>query len=289
VSAPPRWIGAAPYLFLLMWSSGFVFGKLGLRDTDPLTFLALRYAIVVAIQLGAFAVLRPALPRSLRAWRNVVVVGLLMQAGYFCGVFLSLRAGMTAGSVALVTSQQPILVGLLAPLVARERVDTRRWAGLVLGVSGACVVILAGAPGGVITPGGVALAILALLSMTAGTLWEKRHGEALHPVSANLVQCAVALAVFAPLALWLEPLRVHWSAGLWVSLLYLALVNSIVAMTLLLAMIRHGEASRVSALFFLVPPVTALIAFALLGEPVPVLAWPGMALAAAGIHVVMRR
>ncbi|WP_261529057.1 DMT family transporter [Burkholderia multivorans] len=284
----PGWLRAAPALFLLLWSSGFVFLKLGLRDADPLTFLALRYACVVALLAGPFLWLRPALPRTRRAWLNLIVVGLLLQAGYFSFTYLSLKLGMSAGAVALVTSQQPILVGLLAPALAGERVGALRWVGLALGAAGAVLVILARGAVAIASPWALAFALLALACITGGTLWEKRFGTDVHPVSANLVQYAVGLAVSAPLAFALEPMHVHWSAGLAGSLAYLVICNSLIAISLLLAMVRHGEASRVSALFFLIPPATALIALAVLGETIAALAWPGMALAAAGLYLVMR-
>ncbi|PRH44419.1 DMT family transporter [Burkholderia multivorans] len=284
----PGWLRAAPALFLLLWSSGFVFLKLGLRDADPLTFLALRYACVVALLAGPFLWLRPALPRTRRAWLNLIVVGLLLQAGYFSFTYLSLKLGMSAGAVALVTSQQPILVGLLAPALAGERVGALRWVGLALGAAGAVLVIVARGSVAIASPWALAFALLALACITGGTLWEKRFGTDVHPVSANLVQYAVGLAVSAPLAFALEPMHVHWSAGLAGSLAYLVICNSLIAISLLLAMVRHGEASRVSALFFLIPPATALIALAVLGETIGALAWPGMALAAAGLYLVMR-
>ncbi|AOI89288.1 DMT family transporter [Burkholderia pseudomultivorans] len=284
----PGWLRAAPALFLLLWSSGFVFLKLGLRDADPLTFLALRYVCVVALLAAAFLWLRPALPRTPRAWLNLVVVGLLLQAGYFAFTYLSLKLGMSAGAVALVTSQQPILVGLLAPALAGERVGVLRWAGLALGAAGAVLVIVARGPVAIASAWALAFALLALACITGGTLWERRFGTDVHPVSANLVQYAVGLAVSAPLAFALEPMHVHWSAGLAGSLAYLVICNSLIAISLLLAMVRHGEASRVSALFFLIPPATALIALAVLGETIGALAWPGMALAAAGLYLVMR-
>ncbi|EKS9914713.1 DMT family transporter [Burkholderia multivorans] len=284
----PGWLRAAPALFLLLWSSGFVFLKLGLRDADPLTFLALRYACVVALLAGPFLWLRSAMPRTRRAWLNLIVVGLLLQAGYFSFTYLSLKLGMSAGAVALVTSQQPILVGLLAPALAGERVGALRWVGLALGAAGAVLVILARGSVAIASPWALAFALLALACITGGTLWEKRFGTDVHPVGANLVQYAVGLAVSAPLAFALEPMHVHWSAGLAGSLAYLVICNSLIAISLLLAMVRHGEASRVSALFFLIPPATSLIALAVLGETIGALAWPGMALAAAGLYLVMR-
>jgi drug/metabolite transporter (DMT)-like permease len=134
-----RWL--APATFLLLWSAGFAFVALGLPDSEPITFLALRYAIVVAVLLGAFAVLRPPLPQSRRDWLDLIVVGLLLQAAYFTLLYLALDLESSAGTVALIVSLQPILVGLLAPRVAGEHVTKVRWAGLALGLAGAAVVI----------------------------------------------------------------------------------------------------------------------------------------------------
>jgi len=287
-AANPPWLRAAPALFLLLWSGGFVFLKLGLRHADPLTFLALRYACVVGLLIGPCLWIRPALPAGIKPWLHLAMVGLLIQAGYFSFTYLSLKYGMSAGAVALVTSQQPILVGLLAPAIAGERVDRMRWIGLAMGVAGAILVITAKSSID-ITPAALAFAVLALLAMTGGTLWEKRFGTTVHPVLSNTVQYAVGLAVTAPLAFALEPMHVEWTPELAGSLAYLVIGNSIVAISLLLAMIRHGEASRVSALFFLVPPTTTVIALLVLGEPIPPMAWPGMALAAAGLYLVMGR
>jgi len=287
--ANPPWLRAAPALFLLLWSSGFVFLKLGLRHADPLTFLALRYACVIGLLIGPCLWLRPPLPAGIKPWFHLAVVGLLIQAGYFSFTYLSLKYGMSAGAVALVTSQQPILVGLLAPAIAGERVDRMRWIGLAMGVAGAILVITAKSSIDVASPTALAFAVLALLAMTSGTLWEKRFGTTVHPVLSNTVQYAVGLAVTAPLAFALEPMRIEWTPELVGSLAYLVIGNSIVAISLLLAMIRHGEASRASALFFLVPPVTTVIALVVLGESIPPMAWPGMALAAAGLYLVMGR
>ncbi len=287
-AAPPAWLKAAPALFLLLWSSGFVVLKVGLAYADPMTFLALRYACVVLILMPFLLVLRPPLPRGASAWGHLAMVGLLLQAGYFCFTYLSLKQGMSAGALALITSLQPILIGLLAPAIAHEKVDARRWAGLGLGVSGAALVIIAKASIDVLSPLGLAFAISALLCITGGTLYEKRFGVQTHPVTSNMVQYAVGLIATAPLAFWLEPMHIEWTAPLLASLAYLVMGNSLVAITLLLTMIRYGEASRVSALFFLVPPCTAIIALLILDEAIPALAWPGMALAALGILLVTR-
>ncbi|WMD23273.1 DMT family transporter [Achromobacter seleniivolatilans] len=284
----PTWLKAAPALFLLLWSSGFVVLKVGLAYADPLTFLAVRYACVVLILAPLMLLMRPPLPRGAREWGHLAMVGLLLQAGYFCCTYLSLKWGMSAGGLALIASLQPILIGLLAPVFAHEQVDIRRWVGLGLGVSGAALVIVAKASIDVLAPLGLLFAVGALLCITSGTLYEKRYGVQTHPVTSNLIQYAVGLGVTAPLAFWLEPMRIEWTGPLLGALAYLVVGNSLIAITLLLTMIRHGEASRVSALFFLVPPCTAVFALAVLGEPIPPLAWPGMALAALGILLVTR-
>lgn len=284
------WSRGAPLVFLILWSSGFVFLKMGLAYAEPLSFLALRYALVVAVLLPVLLWVRPTWPQQARQWAHLAVVGVLLQAGYFSFTYLSLHHQMSAGGIALITSQQPILVGLLAPLVSSERVSAGRWAGLILGVAGALMVIVARPLGGEgVGALGVLYAILALMVITASTLWEKRFGTESHPVVANLVQYAIGFVVVLPLALWLEDGDIQWPApGLWLSLAYLVVCNSIVAITLLLAMIRRGEVSRVSALFFLVPPGTALIALVLLAEELPLLGWTGIAVATVGIFLAMR-
>jgi len=185
--------------------------------------------------------------------------------------------------VALVVSMQPVLVALLAPAMVGEAVGLRRWLGLLLGLAGAGLVIYARSRIEVTNPWGVGAAVGALVCMTAATLLEKRFALKVHPLSANLVQYVVGVAAILPLAAWREPMYVDWSPGFMGALAYLVIGNSIIAITLMLAMVRAGEASRVSALLFLVPPLAALIAFFLIGEPMPPLAWAGMAVAAAGV------
>jgi len=197
--------------------------------------------------------------------------------------------GVSAGTAALIVSLQPILVALLAPWSTGERVGALRWTGLCLGLSGAAIVIVARSSVGSLSVLGLICTGGALLGMTLGTLYENRFGFEGHPATSNATQYSVGLAVTLPLALAFEDMRVDWTTGLVVSLGYLALANSLVAITLLLTMLRRGEASQVSALFFLVPPVAATIAWVLLGETMPSLAWLGVALAAVGVAVATRR
>jgi drug/metabolite transporter (DMT)-like permease len=286
--ASPLLLKAAPAIFLLFWSGGFAAGKVGLAYTGPLTFLTVRYVLVLLVLLPLLLVLRPPLPRTPAAWGHLVVVGFLIQGLYFALGYLALAMDISSGAVALILSLQPILVALAAPSISGERVGRWAWVGLGLGLAGAALVILAKSAVEALPALGVLAAVGALGGMTVGTLYEKRFGIAQHPVTANTVQYAAGLAATLPLALLVEDHTVEWSIPLGLSLLYLIVCNSLIALTLLLMMIRRGEVSRVSALFFLVPPMAALIGWIVLGEQMPPLAWVGLALAAAGVALATR-
>lgn len=285
----PLWLVAAPVIFLLLWSAGFGIAKLGLQHAPPLTLLALRYVLVLAILLPLAAVVRPPLPKTARAWADVAIVGFLIQVVYFGLCYVAFKSGTSAGAVAIIVCLQPILVALIAPRFVGERISRRGWAGLGLGLGGAALVILSRQAVASEGAFGVICAGFALLGITGGTLWEKRFGVTHHPITTNLIQYAVGAAFCLPMALISESLKVAWTWEFAAVLAYLVLANSLLAMTLLLAMIRAGEVSRVSALFYLVPPLSALFAWPLLGEQMPPLAWAGMALTAVGVAIVSRK
>ncbi len=285
----PIWLLAAPVIFLLLWSAGFGVAKLGLQHAQPLTLLALRYISVLVVLIPVALVLRPPLPKTWRAAADVAVVGFLIQVVYFGLCYVAFKSGVAAGAVSIIVCLQPILVALTAPWLVGEQVSTKGWIGLALGLVGAAVVILARSKVEAESPFGLICTALALLGITGGTLYEKRFGVTHHPVTANLIQYAVGAVFTLPLALATESLQIQWSPQfIWV-MAYLVIGNSLLAMTLLLAMIRAGEVSRVSALFYLVPPLSALFAWPLLGEVMPPLGWLGMALAAAGVAMASRK
>jgi drug/metabolite transporter (DMT)-like permease len=279
----PFWSILAPALFILLWSGGFTALKAGLAYAEPITYLALRYGVVLAVLAPLFLLLRPPLPRSSAEWGHQAVIGILVQTLYFGLAYLAMRLGVSAGLQALIVSLQPLLVGVLAPRLVGERVGWLQWLGLGLGIAGAAVVVVARSEVDAASAAGVLCSFGALFGMTAGTLYEKRFGVAQHPVTSNLIQYAVGFAAVLPLAWALEGLHVSWAVPMVAALLYLAIGNSLVSVTLLLAMIRRGEASRVSAIMFLVPPVAAVIAWLLIDEAMPAAAWMGMALAAGGV------
>ncbi len=280
---------AAPIIFLLLWSGGFTVAKVGIHDADPLTLLALRYACVVVIIFPLCLLFKPALPESKREWLHIAFVGLLIQVIYFGTAYKAFDAGASAGAVALITSLQPIFVALIIPLLSDETVNRRTWIGLLLGLIGSAIVIVANS--GVQLTSTIALmfSVSALIAITAGTVWEKRFGVSQHPLITNLVQYLVGTACLLPLAYFTESMSINWTPSFGLALFYLVVCNSILAISLLIMMIRNGEATKVSALFFLVPPMSAFLAWIFIDETMAPAAWSGMLVAATGVWLVSRR
>ncbi len=272
-----------------MWSTGYVAAKFGLGYIEPMTFLALRFACVIVIMAALFLVLRPPLPKSRAEWVHLAIVGFLLQSLYFGMCYMSFTAGLSVGTLALILSLQPIIVGLVAPRWSGEIVDWRRWAGLLLGLTGAVIVIAARSEIAAPSAIGFLFAALALFGITGGSLWEKRFGVSHHPVTANLVGFTAGLLGVAPFMFAFETMEIDWTWELVGSLAYLIVASSLIAVGLLLAMIRAGEVSKVSALFFLVPPMAAAVAWVVLDEIMPPLAWIGMVVAGLGVIMATRK
>ena len=285
----PLWLVLAPAIFLLLWSGGYAVAKLGLQYAPPMTLLALRYACVVVIMSVLFFILRPPLPSNAANWGHLILVGFLIQVVYFGMTYLSFLNGIAAGTAALIMSFQPIVVALVAPRWSGEHVGWVSWGGLVLALIGTLLVITSRSeiePPSLI---GFLFAFMGLSGIVSATLWEKKFGLSHHPVTANLIGYAAGLVGILPLALSLEEISINWSWPFAGALFYLVIGNSVVAVGLLLSMIRAGDVSKVSALFFLVPPAASLIAWLLLDEIMPALAWVGMGLAGIGVVVATRK
>lgn len=285
----PLWLLAAPVIFLFLWSGGYAVAKIGLQYSPPLTLLALRYTCVVLLMAVLFVILRPELPKTKQDWGHLALVGLLIQTVYFGMSYLAFREGIAAGTLALIMSLQPILVALIAPRWTAERVSFRQWAGLGIALTGTALVIISRLGIGAAPGFAFLLAIIALSGMTTATLWEKRFGLSHHPVTTNLIGYAAGLAGILPFMFWLETPQVDWTWSFAGALAYLVIGNSLIAVGLLLAMIRAGEVSKVSTLLFLVPPLAALIAWLVLGEVMPPLAWVGLMVAGAGVYIATRK
>ncbi|MFA9231610.1 MAG: DMT family transporter [Microgenomates group bacterium] len=289
MSKRPLWLICAPVIFLFLWSAGFAIAKLGLQHAEPFTILALRYVCVLALLVPLALILRPPMPKTWRAVADVGLVGFLIQVVYFGFCYTAFKSGMSAGSVAIIVCLQPILVALVAPYLVGECISLRGWIGLALGLFGAATVIFSQQKIGGESLFGIGCTVVALLGITSGTLWEKRFGVSHHPISANLIQYAVGAAFAVPAAWVSEGMAIDWTPAFVGVMIYLVVGNSLLAMSLLLAMIRLGEVSRVSSLFYLVPPLSAVCAWPLLGEAMQPLAWFGMAFAAVGVALVSRK
>lgn len=218
-------------------------------------------------------------------WVHLIIVGLLIQSVYFAMCYMAYEAGLAVGTLALLLSLQPIIVGLVAPGWTNEKVGRQQWAGLALGLLGTAVVIIARSEISAPTMQSFLFGFLALIGITGGSLWEKRFGVSHHPVTANLIGYSAGLLGVLPFMLLMETMQVNWTWEFVAALAYLIIGSSLIGVGLLLAMIRAGDVSRVSALFFLVPPLAALIAWFILDEVMPPMAWGGMFLAAAGVFI----
>lgn len=279
----------APGLFVLLWSTGFIGAKLGLPYAEPLTFLLVRFACVIAL-LGLLALLlrRPWPHRPLQ-WLHIAVAGSLLHGGYLSGVFLAIHVGMPAGAVALIVGIQPLLTAFLSASMVGERVTTRQWAGLVLGFAGVTLVVWEKLGMAGMSAAGLAFSVLALLSITVGTLYQKRFCAELDLWSGSVIQFVAAALVLLPFALAFETMRIAWSAQFLFALGWLIFVLSLGAISLLHLLIRHGAATRVSALFYLTPPTTALMAWLVFGERMGLPAAAGMAIAAIGVAMAVQK
>jgi drug/metabolite transporter (DMT)-like permease len=282
----PVWIAAAPALFVLLWSTGFIGAKYGLPYAEPLTFLLLRFALVLAILLPVALILRAPWPGTPRQALHYAVGGVLVHAGYLAGVFCALHLGLPAGIAAVIAGLQPLLTAIAVGPLLGERIRQRQWIGFALGLAGCWMVILDKFSLQSSSWAGVALAFLALFSLTAGTLYQKRFCAGMDLRSGGVIQFAAAGLVLLPFALATETMQVHWSPRFVLALSWLVFVMSFGAIGLLYALIRHGEAARVSSLLYLVPASTAVIAFFMFDERLGTLALTGFAVAAVGVWMV---
>jgi drug/metabolite transporter (DMT)-like permease len=283
------WLRAMPVVFVLIWSTGFVVARLGMPHAPPMGFLAWRYALSI-VAIGAWIVLSRGVPwpRGRPQWLHLAVLGTLQHAGYLGGVWAAVKMGMPAGLAALIVCLQPVLTAAwLSWRSTAHRVTTRQWLGLWLGLGGLTLVLWRRMLGGEIDAASLALAIGALLSITVGTLYQKRFVAPLDVRSANLVQLVAALVVTLPLAL-LEPEAMRWNAHLWLAMAWSVLVMTLGGSSLLYLLIQRGAATEVTSLMYLVPPCTALMAWVGFGEAVTPSMVLGMALCATAVFLVRR-
>jgi drug/metabolite transporter (DMT)-like permease len=284
--AQSAWLGAMPGVFVLLWSTGFIGGKLGIPYAPPLTFLALRFVIVAILLLLVSFATRAPWPSRWSEIGHTAVAGLLVHGVYLGGVFASLAHGVQAGVSALIVGIQPLLVAAVAGPLLGERVTRLQWFGLVLGLIGIGFVVSDKLSLGLGTPLGMALSVLALIGMTLGTVYQKRFCQHMDLRTGNVIQFAATAGVVLVLAAIFETMQIRWTAPFVFALGWLCLVLSLGAITLLYLLIRRGAAAKVASLFYMVPPVTAVMAYFLFGETLSPLALFGMAVTVTGVALV---
>ncbi len=279
-----------PALFVFLWSTGFIGAKYGLPYAEPLSFLLMRYALVVALMTLAAWFTRARWPIDLRAWFHLAVAGCLIHGVYLGGVFISISHGLPAGIVSLIVGLQPLLTAMLATLVLSEAVAGRQWLGLVLGILGTGMVLTGRMDGSFalteLAP--VLPALGALFGITLGTLYQKRFCPHFDWRTGTVVQFLAAAALTLPVAFAFEGFRVDFTGEFVFALGWLVLVLSLGAISLLNYLIRSGSAVNVASLFYLVPPVTALIAWGIFGETLPMISLIGLLVAVTGVALARK-
>ena len=281
-----------PFVFVLLWSTGFIGAKFGLPYAEPLTFLSTRYVLVIIVMTLVALASRAPWPRSRRAAIHIATTGLLLHGLYLGGVFTAIERGLPAGVTSLVVGLQPVLTAVCAGAFLGERVTPRQWLGLSLGFIGVALVVGGRAQLGSMTTDALAAmlwpALLALVGITAGTLYQKRFCPQFDLRTGSVVQFVPTLIITLLIASQTETMTIDWQGEFVFALLWLVLVLSVGAVSLLNLLIRSGSATNVASLFYLTPPVTALLAWALFDETLSLMAMAGMAIAVTGVWLARR-
>ena len=281
------WLTPIPVFFVLLWSTGFIVAKFGLPYAPPLSFLFLRCS-------GALAVLLPCVLIWKAPWPtgkigHVAVAGLLLQAGYLGGVWVAIKHGMPAGLSALIVGMQPILTAALAPLIG-ERVRPRQWLGFFLGVTGVALVVYAKITLVGLSPLAIAACVFALLSITAGTMYQKHFCPRFDLRTGTVIQFGATALLLLPLALLLEDFgSIEWTPRFIGAMLWSIFGLSIGAIFLLFKLLRRSDATQVTSLLYLTPPTTAIMAWLMFGEAFNLLGIAGMVVAVLGVFFVVKK
>ena len=282
---------AMPVVFVLIWSTGFIVARYGMPHAPPFKFLALRYALSIGCFLPWIWLARSSWPPRGRQWLHLAVTGVLMHACYLGGVWAAVKAGMGSGVSALIVGLQPVLTALWLSSTGAQ-VSKRQWMGLALGFAGLALVVSRkfgqGHAGDQVDLPNLAFALAALLSITVGTLYQKRFVAPCDVRTANVLQLAAALVVTLPLA-GLESEGMEWNAELAGAMAWSVLALTLGGSSLLYLLIQRGAATAVASLFYLVPPCTALMAWLLFAEPINAATLTGIVLTAFGVSLVVRK
>ncbi len=279
-------VRVAPALFVFLWSTGYVGARFGLPHADPMTFTAIRFAIVAALLAVFVRATGRALPREPRMWGHLAVSGILIHAGFIGGIFIAIDRGTDIGVAALIAGVQPLLTAVLGVALLGEALRGRQWAGFAIGFFGLSFVVLQSLSLGALPPVGLAASVVALLGITLGTLYQKRFVVGIDLLAGSSLQFAAAFVPCAGWALLLEERAIEWNLTVILALVWLCFALSIGAISILLVLIRRGAASTVSSLFYLVPPVTAAQGYLLFDQRLTPLQLAGIAVTAIGVAMI---
>ncbi|TAM43868.1 MAG: DMT family transporter [Burkholderiaceae bacterium] len=277
-----------PAVFVLIWSTGFIVARYGMPYAPPMKFLALRYVLSILCFLPWIVLARVAWPKTRAQWLHLAITGVLMNGGYLGGVWAAVKAGMGSGLSSLIVGLQPVLTAIWLSGTGGH-VTRRQWTGLTLGFAGLALIVSRKlGQGGEADWVNLSLATMALFSITAGTLYQKRFVAPCDVRSANAVLLAAALLVTLPFAL-LEHETLHWNAELLGAMAWSVLVLTLGGSSLLYLLIQRGAVASVTSLMYLVPPATALMAWPLFAEPITLATLAGIAMTAVGVSLVVRQ
>jgi len=273
-------------IFVIIWSTGFIVARYGMPHSEPMTFLTMRFAGVLVFMVPIVLIWRAPWPNRSQII-HIAIAGLLLQAGYLGGVWAAVKEGMSAGLSALIVGLQPVLTAWLAAWLA-ERVSPKQWLGLFLGLVGVGLVVWAKLSLIGLSVASLIYIVFALLSITAGTIYQKKYCAQFDLRTGSVTQFAASTLACMPLMFLFETRQIEWVPELISALLWSILALSIGAISLLFVMIRNGEATRVTSLMYLTPPTTALMAWVLFGEPITWMIVLGIAITMMAVLLVNR-
>lgn len=281
------WLRAMPWVFVVVWSTGFIVARYGMPNSPPFTFLLWRYVFSVLCFVLWAKLARVPWPQGRAQWGHLAVTGVLMHAGYLGGVWAAVKVGMGAGLTALIVGLQPVITAIW--LSARGgHVSRRQWQGLALGFVGLAMVVSRKLEGGIeVTPWSLTMITMALISITTGTLYQKRFVQPCDVRTANAVQLMAAYVVTLPLAM-LETEPALWNAEMTWAMVWAVLVLTLGGSSLFYMLIQRGAAAAVTSLLYLVPPTTAVMAWFLFDEPITLVTLAGIVVTAMGVSLVVR-
>ena len=271
-------------IFILIWSTGFIIARYGMPYSEPMTFLFLRFAGVVLCMIPVVLWLKPVWPNS-RQILHIAVAGALFQFCYLGGVWVAVKQGMPAGLAALIVGLQPILTAVLASLVS-ERVTARQWLGLVLGLVGVALVLFAKIRIDGLTWACIAFAFGGMVSITLGTLYQKRFCPSFDLRTGSVIQFTTSALLCLAMMFLFETREIQWTIPMVGALLWGILPISIGAMSLWFILLRRGDATKVSSMMYLTPPTTALMAWILFDEPLSIPILLGTLITMLGVLIV---